>query len=105
MEQLIQQLQQTLQTLLRLPSWLQALLQPTIQNLQAQLANLLAGGSSGGGGPPPPGPGAIPTLTPELESVVLFGAGVLVLAGYVWRVRREQRLAARTGPRAGGRLG
>jgi hypothetical protein len=100
MEQLLQQLQQTLAFLLSLPSSWQALVQPTIQAIQAQLASLLDGGPPPGGGQPP---GTLPTATPELESAVLFGAGVLALAGYGWRARRKQRRAAGTGLRTGGR--
>jgi hypothetical protein len=85
-EQLIQQLQQTLQALLSLPSWLQAQLQPTIQNLQATLASLLAGGSFGGGTQPPDLPA---TATPELDSLVLFGGGALGLAAFAWWQRRK----------------
>jgi hypothetical protein len=92
MEQLIQQLHTTLLALLSLPSWLQALLQPTIQQVQAQLASLLAGGASGGP-PPPPGSGTLPTATPELDSVLLFGAGALGLAAVAWWQRRRHGAA------------
>jgi MYXO-CTERM domain-containing protein len=86
MEQLIQLLEATLQALLRLPSALQALVQPTIQALQAQLASLLAGGSSGGKIQPTD---PLATATPELDSIVLFGAGALALAGLARRQRRK----------------
>jgi hypothetical protein len=86
MDQLIQQLQHYLAWLLSLPSWIQALMQSTIQQVQAQLASLLAGGASGGGGAPP---GPPVSATPEIESVVLFGVGALGLAAAVWWQRRR----------------
>jgi len=43
--------------------------------------------SVGGGGDDPPNPSAA-TATPELDSLVLFGVGALVLVGVAWRRRQ-----------------
>ena len=87
MEQLIHTLEAALQVLLGLPSELQAWLQPTIQALPAELAHLLASGGSGGG---IQSVEKLPTATPELDSIVLCGAGALVWAGFAFRQRRRQ---------------